>query len=97
MANQRLTLDLAKNKELADLISDMEPGDSIYAELSIVAKDDQTLTAEVEAVGESTKALDNKANDEKDEPTDSKADDGDEPAQSNEGDNANNPFVGSGS
>lgn len=95
MAPQRLTLDLSKNKELADLISDMEPGETIYAELSIVAKDDQSLTTEVEAVGSSPDDL-NETDDETDEPADKKddAESKSEADQSTEGANAN-PFTGS--
>jgi hypothetical protein len=52
MTAQRLALDLERNEELVKLVADLEPGDKLDAKLSIVAKDDKTLTVEVEEVGE---------------------------------------------
>jgi hypothetical protein len=52
MTAQRLALDLERNEELAKLVADMEPGEKLDAKLSIVAKDDKTVTVEVEEVGE---------------------------------------------
>ena len=46
--SQRLTIDLKKNPEVADLIADMEVGSYVNLSTSIVAKDEQTLTLELE-------------------------------------------------
>lgn len=48
--NQRLLLDLEKNKDLAQLVADLEPGEKLDAVISIVAKDDKTLTVDLEEV-----------------------------------------------
>ncbi len=45
--SQRLIIDLKKNPKVADLVADLEPGQKIDATLNIVAKDDQTLTADL--------------------------------------------------
>lgn len=50
---QRLTIDLKKNAEVADLVSDKQPGDRIMAELSIVSMDEQSLVVELDSVHES--------------------------------------------
>ena len=49
MAKQKLTLDLKKNPEVANLVATMEPGDTIILETSIQAKDDQTLTLSLDS------------------------------------------------
>ena len=55
---QRLVLDLEKNTDLADLVADAEPGDKLDAVISIVHRDEKSLTVELEEVsnsdGEST-------------------------------------------
>jgi hypothetical protein len=47
---QQLVIDLERNEELAKLVADSEPGDKLTATLSIVAKNDSTLTVEIEEV-----------------------------------------------
>lgn len=47
---QRLSIDLERNEELARIVADLEPGSKLDAVLSIVARDDKTLTVEVEEV-----------------------------------------------
>lgn len=54
--NQRLALDLERNEDLASLVADMEPGDKLDAVLSIVARDDKTLTVELDEVTEGVAA-----------------------------------------
>lgn len=49
---QRLTIDLKSNPKVADLVADLEPSEKIDATLVIVAKDDQTLTVDLEGVHE---------------------------------------------
>ena len=51
-STQRLTLDLEQNEDLAKLVAHLEPGDELNATLSIVAKDDKTLTVDLEEVSE---------------------------------------------
>jgi hypothetical protein len=55
---QKLTIDLKKNTKVADLVADLEPGESIFAELSIVSKDEQSLVVEIDAVGDTPGDLD---------------------------------------
>lgn len=43
-----VTIDLKKNPEIADLVSDKSVGDGVTLHTSIKAKDDQTLTLTVE-------------------------------------------------
>ena len=51
MATQRITIDLKKNPKVAEMIADLEPADSLFAELTIVSKDEQSLVVEIEATG----------------------------------------------
>lgn len=52
MKPQRLTLDLKKNPEVADLVADLEPADKIDACFRIVSKDDQSVIVELVSVDE---------------------------------------------
>lgn len=52
MKGQRIQIDLKKNPELASLVSDMPVGAWVELQTSIVAKDDQTLTVEIEECAE---------------------------------------------
>jgi hypothetical protein len=47
---QQLVIDLERNEDLAKLVADLEPGDTLNATLSIVAKNDSSLTVEIEEV-----------------------------------------------
>lgn len=47
---QVLQIDLFKNPEVAQVVSDMQPGDDIIIHGTIKALDDQTLTVTVEEV-----------------------------------------------
>jgi hypothetical protein len=47
-----LTIDLAKNSAIKDLIAAMQPGDPITLRTSIKSKDDQTLQLTVERAEE---------------------------------------------
>jgi len=47
---QQLVIDLERNEDLAKLVADSEPGDKLTATLSIVAKNDSTLTVEIDEV-----------------------------------------------
>lgn len=47
---QRITIDLTKNPETADVVADLEVGDAVEVNTTIVSKDDQTLVLEVEEV-----------------------------------------------
>ncbi|MFZ8889233.1 MAG: hypothetical protein ACO2YV_01235 [Pseudomonadales bacterium] len=67
---QRLALDLERNEELASLVADMEPGQKLDATLSIVARDDKTLTVEVESVSDRSESEDEEEEDEEDEDAD---------------------------
>lgn len=70
-STQRLTLDLEQNDDLAKLVADMEPGDQLSATLSIVAKDDKTLTVDLEEVSEGSGENADEPNDaEESEPSD---------------------------
>lgn len=60
MATQRITIDLKKNPKVAELIADLEPADCLYAELTIVSKDDQSLVVEIEAASETAADLEGK-------------------------------------
>lgn len=44
-----ITLDLKKNPDLADLVADLMPGDTILLETSIKSRDDQTLTVTLDS------------------------------------------------
>ena len=69
---QRLAIDLERNEELAVLVADLEPGAKLEATLSIVARDDKTLTVEVESVeecGGGEKAKDEEADEADDDET----------------------------
>ena len=70
---QRLTIDLKKNAKVADLVSDKEPSDCIYAELCIVSKDDQSLVVEIDAVAETSSDLES-ADEEEDSKDESDSD-----------------------
>jgi len=45
-----LTIPLEKNKEVAEFFAEKQPGDRLYACLTVKAKDDQTLTVRLEEV-----------------------------------------------
>jgi hypothetical protein len=47
---QQLVIDLERNEDLAKLVADLEPGDTLNATLSIVAKNDSSLTVEIDEV-----------------------------------------------
>lgn len=47
-----ITLDLSKNRDLADLVATMSVGDQVRLETSIKALDDQTLTLTLESAEE---------------------------------------------
>lgn len=49
---QKLTIDLKKNPKVADVVSEMQPGDPIKVMGSIVHMDDQSLVIEVDEVVE---------------------------------------------
>ncbi len=51
---QQFVIDLERNEDLAKLVADMEPGDTLQATLSIVAKNDSSLTVEVDDVTDET-------------------------------------------
>lgn len=51
---QQLVIDLERNEDLAKLVADMEPGETLNAKLSIVAKNDSSLTVEIEEVSDET-------------------------------------------
>ena len=72
MATQRITIDLKKNPKIAELIADLEPADCLYAELTIVSKDEQSLVVEIEAASETAADLEGK---DTDDDTDDEADD----------------------
>lgn len=76
MATQRITIDLKKNPKIAELIADLEPADCLYAELTIVSKDEQSLVVEIEAASETAADLEGKDTD--DEADDEADDDADE-------------------
>ena len=76
MATQRITIDLKKNPKIAELIADLEPADCLYAELTIVSKDEQSLVVEIEAASET--AADHEGKDTDDEADDEADDDADE-------------------
>lgn len=46
--SQRLTIDLTKNPEVAQLVSDMEVGAAVKLETTIYSKDEQSLVLELE-------------------------------------------------
>lgn len=50
---QKLTIDLNKNKEVADVVADLSPGSTVYIKGSIAALDKQTLQVELEEVSDS--------------------------------------------
>lgn len=64
-----ITLDLKQNKDLADLVSTMSPGDGVRLETSIKSLDDQTLVLTLESAEEG-EAMDSEDDDdmESDEP-----------------------------
>lgn len=47
-----ITIPLEKNKEIAALIADMQPGDRLYSCMTIKAKDDQSLIVRVEEMAD---------------------------------------------
>jgi hypothetical protein len=50
---QKIVIDLNKNKEVADVVADLSPGDKCYIKGSVAALDKQTLTVELEEVSDS--------------------------------------------
>jgi hypothetical protein len=68
--SQRLSIDLKKNPEVAELISDMEPGAKVNLTTAIYSKDEQTLVLELEEAEAGTEAADDL------ESNDDNADDG---------------------
>jgi hypothetical protein len=52
-----LTIPLDKNKDVAELVAEKQPGDRLYACFTIKAKDDQTLTVRLEEVTDKTEDL----------------------------------------
>ncbi len=49
---QRLSIDLERNADLARIVADVEPGETLRATLLIVHKSDKTLEVEVQEVDE---------------------------------------------
>lgn len=45
---QTIVVDLTRQPEIADLVADMEPGDTVTLRTSIKSKDDQSLLLTVE-------------------------------------------------
>lgn len=64
---QRIVIDLERNEDLAKVVADVEPGQTLRATLSVVAKDDKTLTVELDEVDEPTTSSSTDEDDDGDE------------------------------
>ena len=77
-------IDLAKNPDVAALVSGKEPGDKVFACFTIKSQDTQTLTLRIEEFADSPEDLP-KAEDYDEEDEDGGDEDASEPKQSPEG------------
>ena len=71
---QRLSIDLERNEALAKLVADLEPGEKLDAVMSIVARDDKTLTVELESFSDHDGSDDDEDDGEEEEETSSEGD-----------------------
>jgi len=79
---QQFAIDLERNEDLARIVADAEPGETLEATLRIVAKNDKTLTVELVEVEEEVGAAEEADEEAKDKPADEDKDEdmGDSPA-----------------
>lgn len=56
-----ITIPIEKNKELAALVADKQPGEKLYGCFSIKSKDDQSLVLRIEEMTDSKEDLPDKA------------------------------------
>jgi 3-methyladenine DNA glycosylase AlkC len=74
--SQKLTVDLEKNPEVADLLTDMEVGEAIFIRGTIANMDDKTLEVRLQEVSDTADGVkeDEEAEDEDDEVTEDEED-----------------------
>ena len=84
-----VTIPLDKNPEVADLVTDLSPGDKVYGRFSIRAKDDQSLELRIEEMAATRDELSEKDHD-SDEEDDESVDEGDKgTTDKDDGDDSN--------
>lgn len=78
---QKITIDLKKNLEVADLVADLEPSAKVFLRTAIASKDEDTLVLQLEEASDTHDGLAEDDTDDEDEDDEEDEDEDDDESE----------------